>query len=116
MTNSIIANNRKEDCGLAAPGTYGEIEGGRIGANSNNWVGDGSCEAAYSGDPILGRLTDNGGGTLTHLPLPGSPAIDMLPAAACSLVIDQRGLPRPVAVTSADTLCDLGATEVQGNE
>ena len=27
-------------------------------------------------DPLLGPLQDNGGSTLTHLPLPGSPAID----------------------------------------
>jgi len=27
-------------------------------------------------DPLLGPLQDNGGATLTHLPLPGSPAID----------------------------------------
>jgi predicted outer membrane repeat protein len=27
-------------------------------------------------DPLLGPLRDNGGPTLTHMPLPGSPAID----------------------------------------
>jgi hypothetical protein len=27
-------------------------------------------------DPLLGPLQDNGGPTLTHLPMPGSPAID----------------------------------------
>lgn len=31
-----------------------------------------------SGDPMLGPLQDNGGPTFTHMPLPGSPAIDGL--------------------------------------
>ncbi len=60
-------------------------------------------------DPILGSLTDNGGPTLTHLPLEGSPAIDAginanLPAT------DQRGLPRLV-----NEIVDVGSVEIQSS-
>jgi len=58
-------------------------------------------------DPLLGPLADNGGPTLTHLPLDGSPAIDAglninLPAT------DQRGLARVINGT-----VDVGSVEIQ---
>jgi hypothetical protein len=52
-------------------------------------------------------LADNGGLTLTHLPLAGNPAIDAIPAALCAFSEDQRGMARPV-----NALCDIGAVEV----
>jgi CSLREA domain-containing protein len=54
-------------------------------------------------DARLSALQDNGGLTLTHTLLPGSPAID---AGNSSLSTDQRGVPRPQG--SAD---DIGAVE-----
>lgn len=60
----------------------------------------------------LGPLQDNGGPTLTHLPLAGSPAIDGGSAGPCRdaagavLEPDQRGFRRP-----SGTICDLGAVE-----
>ena len=62
----------------------------------------------------LGPLWDNGGPTRTHALLPGSVAIDKIPAADCvdadgqPLTSDQRGEPRP-----AGDGCDVGAFEVQ---
>jgi len=60
-------------------------------------------------DPTLSPLSDNGGPTLTFLPLSGSPAIDAgSNAAAAGLVIDQRYYaPRIVNGT-----VDIGAVEV----
>jgi hypothetical protein len=44
-------------------------------------------------DPLLGPLQDNGGPTLTHLPLPGSPAIDAGdPNFTSPPLRDQRGV------------------------
>ncbi len=54
----------------------------------------------------LGPLADNGGGTLTHLPLSGNPAIDAIPTP-CSFADDQRGVARPQGEK-----CDIGAVEV----
>jgi hypothetical protein len=44
-------------------------------------------------DPLLGPLQDNGGPTFTHLPLPGSPAIDAGdPSFTPPPLRDQRGV------------------------
>ena len=58
----------------------------------------------------LGLLADNGGPTMTHALLPGSVAIDHIPAVDCQVTEDQRGQPRPEA---GGTMCDVGAFEVQ---
>ncbi|MEZ4519269.1 MAG: choice-of-anchor Q domain-containing protein [Chloroflexota bacterium] len=68
---------------------------------------------------ILGPLVDNGGPTLTHALMSGSPAIDRVPDSNCSADpvngVDQRGQPRNVDgngnVTSKE--CDIGAYELQ---
>jgi len=54
----------------------------------------------------LGELADNGGPIQTHALLPGSVAIDVIPADMCEVDEDQRGEPR-------GTMCDVGAFEVQ---
>jgi hypothetical protein len=55
----------------------------------------------------LGPLQNNGGGTPTRMPGPGSLAIDRGTNTNC-LGIDQRARPRPVNST-----CDIGALEVR---
>jgi hypothetical protein len=106
--NTIIANNSGgPDCVI---GTFRDGRfPGSVGVNANNLVGDGGCEAAFAGDPLLGPLADNGGATWTHALLPGSPAID---AAPCTLDVDQRGVARLAVSASDATPCDLGAYEV----
>ena len=111
ITNTIVANNDVEDCTVAPRDEHGK--GGSLGANSNNLVGDGSCDPAYSGDPLLGPLADNGGDTLTFALLPGSPAIDAVSVVSCTLPADQRGEPRPVSADTDAPLCDIGAFEWQ---
>ena len=73
--------------------------------NTHNWIEDGSCLPAYSGDPGLARLGNYGGDTSTHALLPVSPIRGILPADACTLAVDQRGLPR------SDAGCTVGAFE-----
>ncbi len=106
-TNTIIANHLKHngDCVI-----YGN---GVIEANVHNLVEDNSCSPAYSGDPRLSSLLNNGGDTQTYALLPGSPAVDAIPASDCAVDIDQRGQPRPAVQTSPDTPCDIGAFELQ---
>ncbi|MCK4315337.1 MAG: hypothetical protein KAW49_07970 [Anaerolineae bacterium] len=111
--NTIIANNTGKggNCVIGGPGDYRGK--GTIGTNSNNLVEGGGCSSDYSDDPMLGPLADNGGDIKTHALLPGSPAIDAIPAISCTLPTDQRGAPRPVVQTSAVTPCDIGAFELQ---
>ncbi len=62
-----------------------------------------------SNGALLGPLADNGGPTQTHLPLAGSPALDLIPSgsAGCTAgAIDQRGISRPQA-----SGCDCGSVE-----
>ena len=61
-----------------------------------------------SSDLALGPLTDNGGPTKTFALLPGSVAIDVIPADMCEVDEDQRGESRP-----GGAMCDVGAFEVQ---
>jgi len=108
-TNTIIANHVKSqgDCVLRSDGQVGE--------NNYNLVEDGGCSPAFSGDPKLVALGDNGGATQTHALQPDSPALDVIPAGDCALSGDQRGQPRPVGQISVDTLCDIGAVEMDTN-
>jgi hypothetical protein len=60
-------------------------------------------------DPLLGPLADNGGPTLTHAPLPGSPAINAGdPAILDAPPTDQRGLAR-----LQGPRIDMGAVELE---
>jgi hypothetical protein len=62
----------------------------------------------------LGELADNGGSTMTHKPGDGgfddgsSVAIDAIPADACEVTEDQRGVERPEGEA-----CDVGSVEVE---
>jgi hypothetical protein len=71
---------------------------------------------------ILAPLADNGGPTLTHALVPGSPAIDVAPSADCAappiFSLDQRGFPRNVdgdGVPSSNE-CDVGSFELQTDD
>jgi len=56
---------------------------------------------------IVAKLANNGGPTVTHALVPGSPALDAIPGADPGCTgNDQRGMPRPQG-----TGCDIGAFE-----
>ena len=108
-SSSIVANSGfGNDCG-----------GDTITSLGYNLDSDGTCNLMDTGDisstdPLLGPLQDNGGDTLTHALLPGSPAIDAGNCPGASA--DQRGYFRPVEIRDAPNAadaCDIGAFEVQ---
>jgi hypothetical protein len=77
-----------------------------------NMIGDATIGVI---DPLLGPLADNGGPTLTHAPLAGSPLINRGdPAAVAGLgnvpAADQRGAPY---ARVASGRIDIGAVELQ---
>jgi hypothetical protein len=113
--NTIIAGNgggNVPDCNS----TYGgvlqslgfNVVGNVSGCNFTSATGD-----RTGLNPNLGPLQNNGGPTLTHALLPGSPAINAGNPLGCAdnlgnlLNTDQRGMPRVGR-------CDIGAYEFQG--
>lgn len=113
IAHSIIADNSGGDCGF----TPLDLEGdgaSPLASDGYNLDSDGTCAIDPTdqtvGDVMLGDLADNGGPTLTHLPLEASPAINGGLNPTCLLDVDQRGEPRPAPDSGA---CDIGAVEVQ---
>jgi hypothetical protein len=98
---------------VAEHGAGGDCDG-PLTSLGHNLDGDGSCGFDRASDlpatpPMLGPLQDNGGPTLTRVPLAGSPVIDR---GWCDPGTDQRGVPRPLD-GNRDGLwvCDIGAVE-----
>jgi len=106
IDHSIVANGTPEDINLSTgfyTASYSLIENPldppAMGANN-----------IFGVDPLLGPLANNGGPTLTHAPLPGSPVIDAgNPAIPSPPPTDQRGFARIVG-----NAVDLGSVEAQG--
>jgi CSLREA domain-containing protein len=106
VANTIVANNGGNECNISGQSPILTITRGL--------ASDATCTGfdLPSTNPQLGALADNGGPTLTHLPLPGSPAIDAGAASPTCPDVDQRGETRPVdgdGDSSAE--CDIGAVE-----
>jgi hypothetical protein len=106
VKNTIIANST----------TGGNCAGAiHLTSQGDNLSSDATCTLAGPGDqnstnPLLGPLANNGGSTLTHALLPGSPAINAVTHNACPPpATDQRGVTRPQGVA-----CDVGAYEAEG--
>lgn len=123
VLSSIIAGNTNGDLGYKNNPSpfvslgYNLIGGGVRGTASFNSTGD----QVGVLNPMLGPLADNGGVTKTHIPLAGSPAIDVGdPAAEVGMgntpLFDQRAFPY-LRVADGDTTggsrIDIGATELQ---
>jgi uncharacterized repeat protein (TIGR01451 family)/CSLREA domain-containing protein len=90
---------------------------GTITSLQYNIDSDNTCNLTLLGDqpstdPLLGSLQDNGGPTLTHELLAGSPARDGVAEGYCTVSTDQRGAPRPVdGDENGYPLCDIGSFE-----
>jgi hypothetical protein len=93
------------------PSTFGDVTAtfSLIGNTARATLGPGSANNLLNRDPLLGPLADNGGPTLTHALLPGSPAINA-GSNLSNLTTDQRQAGFPRVFESA---VDIGAFEVQ---
>ena len=87
LRNSIVAGNEGGDCTV---GLHEQV---------NSIIGDGSCDARISRDPLLEQVEDR------FVPAAGSPAIAAGDPLYCASV-DQLGNERP-----SDEPCDIGAVE-----
>jgi hypothetical protein len=117
LKNTIVAENGAEDAAGMLVSLGYNLVGNGDAATIIPMTGDQIGTSASPIDPMLGPLQDNGGPTLTHALLPGSPAIDHGGPVA-GLTTDQRGRPRPVddpAIPPAEggDNSDIGAFEAQ---
>jgi Bacterial Ig-like domain len=88
LKNTIVANSPSGD------NCSGTINDGGYNLDSGTSCGfDTATNSLSSTDPKLGPLADNGGPTLTHALLEGSPAIDE--GRSFGATTDQRGVARP---------------------
>lgn len=117
LANTIVVGN---SAGHGSPDLLGNFVSG--GSNLVGTLGEADgIQHGVLGDLIvaaaresLGPLADNGGPTLTHALLAGSPAIDVGGEAAAP-VTDQRGVPRPQDGNNDGTaVVDIGAFELVG--
>jgi uncharacterized repeat protein (TIGR01451 family) len=115
VANSIIAGNIDTSSLTQHPDCSGTLisQGFNLIQNTTGcFIGGLTMGNIASIDPILDPLMDNGGPTLTHALLPGSPAINAGNPAGCIdhvsnlLLKDQRGRPR-------SGRCDMGAYEYE---
>jgi hypothetical protein len=121
LHNTLIAGNFRGLTGTTADDVYGSLNSG----GDYNLIGDGTGMTGLTNgvngnqvgsasdpiDPQLGPLDFNGGPTLTHALLSGSPAIDA-GNNAYATDWDQRGPGYPRIVNG---IIDIGAFEYQGN-
>lgn len=110
LSNTLVTGNTASDGGDCS---------GFVISRGYNLDSDNTCTLTEptditGTDPLLGPLQDNGGPTVTHALLPGSPAIDHIPPTDCTddggnpVTTDQRGVTRPQG-----TACDIGAFEFE---
>ena len=124
LRNTLVAGNLDLDPVRPSPDVFGSVvsEGHNLVGVADGVTGlissDLSGLAAAPLDPGLDALADNGGPTLTHLPLPGSPALDNGDTTGMLLLIDQRGRPRTVDLSDVENGrgsdgSDIGAVEAE---
>jgi hypothetical protein len=98
---SIVAGNTGDDCTSLSSEGY-MLLGNSVGCTFTQAAGD-----LVNVGPELGPLQNNSA-PQTHALLPGSPAIDAVPQADCSITTDERGVARPQGPA-----CDIGAFEAR---
>lgn len=105
LKSTIIANNNG---GTDCSGVSGFNSGGHnISSDTSCFNGSNQADMP-STDPVLGELANNGSEFQTHIPLPGSPAIDSADPENTNET-DQRGITR-------DSMPDIGAVEFVDTE
>ncbi len=86
-----------------------------VSSGTTSLADDASCPGTtVTATPMIGALAANGGPTLTHALLAGSPALDTADNTTCAAApvngVDQRGITRPQFGATANN-CDVGAYE-----
>jgi hypothetical protein len=124
LKNSIVGDNTAVTAGPDIAGTitsqdYNHVEDVTGGVFFSSVVGRGKEISNFlpllndvtGADPMLGALANNGGTTLTHSPVVGSPVVNTIPSGVsdCNVTIttSQNALSRP-----QQTGCEKGSAEL----
>ncbi len=102
LHNTIIESPNPGNCA----GNPSEVVSLGYNISSDSTCLSGGTDDLPSTDPLLEPLADNGGGTMTHALVLGSPAVNSADTANCPAT-DQRGISRP-----SGFFCDRGAFEL----
>jgi hypothetical protein len=115
IRNTLIAGNSTATVDPDVEGTVLSLGFNLVGVggDSQGWRANDLVGQANPIDPKLGPLRDNGGPTLTHAVLAGSPAI-LNGDPALDGMTDQRGTPR--FHTGVDVPVDIGAFDATALE
>lgn len=112
IQNSLVANNNGAGNCFVSGGTFIDAGGNLDNGSSCGFGGP----VGHDTDPLLAGLNDNGGATMTHSLLPGSPALNagvnalaVMPGTGAALDTDQRGAGYPRILNET---VDIGAVEV----
>ncbi len=120
LTNTLLAHGGNPNCAYVSPATGSAVTNGDY-----NLADDTSCFADNSGSSSSSHVrttaqlgldpvgpADHGGSTPTLALLPGSAALDVIPATGANCpATDQRGITRPQLPGG---VCDIGAFESRG--
>lgn len=113
ITSTTITENRSPATGGVSTSKDGRVENsivaGNLGRNFDNTGNFSIANSLNNADPMLAPLGDYGGLTKSHVPLPGSPAINN-GAVDSPPTYDQRGAPFQRIVGGS---IDIGAVEFQ---
>lgn len=116
LRNTIIAGNSSNTNEIDVSGTIVSQGFNLIGntTGSSGWIDSDLLDR----NPLLAPLGNNGGPTLTHALLPGSPAINagnnalaVDPTTNLRLIRDQRGFARSIGGDRGGGIVDIGALE-----
>jgi hypothetical protein len=118
LTGTLVALNAD---GSGAAGIVDPDVSGAVDGDAHNLIGDlagaegtvGTGTDVVTSSPGLTPLAKRGGEMASHGLMPGSPAVDAIPSAACAVGADQRGKIRPWdGDRDGDARCDIGAFEL----
>ena len=105
MSNSVIAYHSVANCKSVIDTDSG------YSFDSDDSCGLSAGTSITNSDPLLSPLAENFGTTWTHMPLPNSPLLDVIPNGVndCGTTVttDQRGFSR-----TAYANCDIGSVEI----
>jgi uncharacterized protein (TIGR03437 family) len=115
LRNTIIANNSSPNITNTVNATITSL-GYNLTSDGGSGFITGTADQINT-DPLLGQLQNNGGLTLTHALLDGSPALDK--GQSSGSTTDQRGVRRPMDLSTVTNAAggdgaDIGAFERGG--